>query len=201
VSQISALERSEYRNLFLGERPLRILPGQYYDAETGKHYNYFRDYDPSIGRYVESDPIGLRGGISTFSYVGGRPITGIDRLGLDGNISDYLKPATRICVGALRLSAAGVSAVVLAAVGAATYSNPGDACSDDPSRKRQECKPKEDEPQCKFLREVKHGGPTKTCLYKGRGNIFTFPQYTDKPCPPIDPVTCIVDTTGLPNFK
>jgi RHS repeat-associated protein len=39
------------------------LPGQYYDVETGKHYNYFRDYDPSIGLYVESDPIGLRGGL------------------------------------------------------------------------------------------------------------------------------------------
>jgi len=34
------------------------FPGQYYDSETGKHYNYFRDYDPSIGRYVESDPRG-----------------------------------------------------------------------------------------------------------------------------------------------
>ena len=32
------------------------FPGQYYDAETGTHYNYFRDYDPTIGRYEESDP-------------------------------------------------------------------------------------------------------------------------------------------------
>jgi RHS repeat-associated protein len=38
------------------------FPGQYFDAETGLHYNYFRDYDPSLGRYVESDPM-LRGGI------------------------------------------------------------------------------------------------------------------------------------------
>jgi RHS repeat-associated protein len=37
------------------------FPGQYYDQETGKHYNYFRDYDPAIGRYVESDPLAFAG--------------------------------------------------------------------------------------------------------------------------------------------
>jgi RHS repeat-associated protein len=47
--------------------PLR-LPGQRYDQETGLHYNYYRDYDPSLGRYGESDPIGLEGGIDTYAY-------------------------------------------------------------------------------------------------------------------------------------
>jgi len=37
--------------------PLR-LPGQYYDQETNLHYNYFRDYDPSLGRCGERDPVG-----------------------------------------------------------------------------------------------------------------------------------------------
>jgi RHS repeat-associated protein len=58
------------------------FPGQYFDQETGKHYNYFRDYDPTIGRYVESDPIGLRGGINTYGYVAARPLTSFDLFGL-----------------------------------------------------------------------------------------------------------------------
>ena len=47
--------------------------GQQYDSATGFNYNYFRDYDSGTGRYSPSDPIGLGGGISTYSYVGGNP--------------------------------------------------------------------------------------------------------------------------------
>jgi RHS repeat-associated protein len=68
------------------------FPGQYYDAETGTHYNYFRDYDPAIGRYEQSDPIGLRGGLNIFSYATADPLRRSDATGL---LSGSLWPLAR----------------------------------------------------------------------------------------------------------
>ena len=58
------------------------FPGQYYDSETGLNYNYYRDYDPKLGRYIQSDPIGLAAGVNTYAYAKGNSVSRSDDLGL-----------------------------------------------------------------------------------------------------------------------
>ena len=60
------------------------FPGQYYDQETGLHYNYYRYYDPGVGRYDREDPVGLVGGVNLFAYVDNNPINLYDYLGFFG---------------------------------------------------------------------------------------------------------------------
>ncbi|MBT2117802.1 RHS repeat protein [Dyella sp. LX-66] len=58
------------------------FPGQYYDSESGLGQNVNRDYEATTGRYIESDPSGLMGGMATYAYVGNQPLTYEDLLGL-----------------------------------------------------------------------------------------------------------------------
>ena len=83
------------------------FPGQYFDKETGLHYNYFRDYSPADGRYWESDPIGLGGGINTFGYVEWNPIGNRDPLGLW---------STEVHNAILRAAFPGLNAALLTAI-------------------------------------------------------------------------------------
>lgn len=68
------------------------FPGQYYDSETSSHYNYFRQYDPAKGAYLESDPIGLAGGFNTFVYADMNPVNRTDQFGLEG-VGSWTYPA------------------------------------------------------------------------------------------------------------
>ena len=61
------------------------FPGQYADAETALNQNWNRDYDPTIGRYIQSDPYGISSGVNTYEYVEGNPLYGADNTGLIDN--------------------------------------------------------------------------------------------------------------------
>jgi RHS repeat-associated protein len=69
--------------LLAGTEPLDLgYPGQWRDPATGLFQNWHRDYDPTLGRYTEADPLGLGGGSNVFAYVGGDPVNMVDPDGL-----------------------------------------------------------------------------------------------------------------------
>jgi len=65
------------------------FPGQYSDVETGFYYNLYRDYMPNLGRYLESDPVGLEGGVNSYAYVWARPESLADPSGLCPTTCSY----------------------------------------------------------------------------------------------------------------
>jgi RHS repeat-associated protein len=101
------------------------LPGQQFDPETQLYHNGFRDYDPGFGRYVESDPIGLAGGVNTYVYVGGNPLKTIDPNGLF-NPYKVAVGATEVAFGETQfvLGAGTVAASVVFEVTSGTLGTP-----------------------------------------------------------------------------
>ncbi|MGH8321682.1 MAG: RHS repeat domain-containing protein [Gammaproteobacteria bacterium] len=128
------------------------FPGQYYDAETGHNYNYFRDYDPTIGRYIESDPIGLLGGPGTYSYVDAKPITREDSKGLYNYAPPDKSQNTVICDSAGNM----VPQVV-------QYNNLNDVCLGDCLKTHEE----------QHIADLKRIG-TLACQGKPQGTRVTF---------------------------
>ncbi len=95
------------------------FPGQYFDKETNLHYNYFRDYDPQTGRYVQSDPIGLAGGLNTYGYANQNPLVYVDPRGEAGLAgAGILGGAALVCLRSPQLCVAGIR-IVGTAIGAA----------------------------------------------------------------------------------
>ncbi len=89
------------------DEPTR-LPGQYADPATGLHYNYHRDYDPLLGRYLQPDPIGLAGGdVNLYAYVGNDPLNMVDPFGLTASVSVPAYVTVVVC-GAIIIKQCGL---------------------------------------------------------------------------------------------
>jgi len=109
------------------------FPGQYYDHQDGNMQNWFRDYDPQTGRYLQSDPIGLAGGINTYVYALSNPVTKYDPSGQVPN------PAEATCVDPLQpVCWLGVSVDILSQI-IATAALSQAMHNDEPCDRAKQC--------------------------------------------------------------
>ncbi len=137
-NKVWSLEQKAFGESTLSDNQITFnirFPGQYYDSESGLHYNWHRYYDPSLGRYVQSDPIGLNGGINTYGYAYQNPVMYTDPNGLN--------PAAGCLAGAWGGPigcgvGAGIGTAIAGGIAlAATLSTPGDTPTDDSARQAE----------------------------------------------------------------
>lgn len=139
-----------------------------FDKETNLNYNYFRDYDPNTGRYVQSDPIGLDGGINTYAYALNNPLKYSDPDGLNPGVG-CLAGAWAGPVGC------GVGAGLVTIIGGAILMNTVGA--DDPKTKEKEQCKDDDGDDCKQKAsdwELKQAGIDAHEVKKGLGQVSLF---------------------------
>ncbi len=149
------------------------FPGQWFQSESGLHQNWMRDYDPTLGRYIEPDPIGLEAGVSLYGYALQNPGRYIDPTGENplalcatpvGGIicREAAREAAKVCV-------AGAQIVAGAVVGLFASTDEACGCKDD------KCSPSESPVWNSFL---PHRGKTKTNGLSGSARRYYQWDYT-----------------------
>jgi RHS repeat-associated protein len=109
--------------------------GQYLDEDSGFYYNYFRDYDASLGRYLQSDPIGLAAGVNTYTYVGNNPVNYVDPYGQAAtSAGEVLNDVTASVRGQTDRGDRNNSAIINNVI--STFSDKYDACTGQSTRIR-----------------------------------------------------------------
>ena len=143
-------------------QPLR-LPGQYADLETGLHQNWWRDYDPTLGRYIQADPIGLAGGSNLYGYANADPLRFTDpdgrvagilvgpivRAGIGRAAGQAIASALRNGLGEAGGSVAGCLLVGICTNEMSTPDDPGQEAADE--AEPEQCEPEGRDP-CEGLR-------------------------------------------------